>query len=253
MKKTATIADLWDGDQLKVTFRRCFDHRLLIQWYEILQIAQTIHFSGEEDALIWKFDAKGTYSVSSFYAVVNFKGTLPVYVHALWKVKTPPKIHFFLWLIAHNKILTRDNLVKRQHVDDLTCVFCSEPESCDHLFFDCCVAQVVWKELRHIMGFADMVFSFTSVASMWLCEKKHVVHNSAIAAALWVVWTTRNDLCFNRTPWSGMQRIWRMLASTLSQWRVLFSGDASGDVDRVVRGLEHLVQAPPPLLWPDPG
>ena len=78
-----------------VTFRRTFSHDLLVKWYEIIQIAQTIRFSKDDDALIWKFDAKGVYSVSSFYAVVNFRGVAPVYVHAVWKVKVPPKILFF--------------------------------------------------------------------------------------------------------------------------------------------------------------
>ena len=117
------MAEIWDGEQLRVTFRRCFDHRLMIQWYEILQIAQSIHLSGEEDAIIWKYESKGVYSVSSLYAIINFRGVLPVYVQAVWKVKVPPKTHFFLWLLCHNKLLTRDNLVKRQHLDDLTCAF----------------------------------------------------------------------------------------------------------------------------------
>ena len=46
------------------------------------------------------------------------------YVHAVWHIKVPPIILFFLWLVSHNKILTRDNLCKRQHLDDLSCLFC---------------------------------------------------------------------------------------------------------------------------------
>ena len=60
------------------------------------------------------------------------------------KSKYPPKIHFFLWLLSHNKILTRDNLTKRRPVEDKTCVFCSENESVHHLFFDCVVAKQMW-------------------------------------------------------------------------------------------------------------
>ena len=121
-EKTVTITELWDGDQLKVTFRICFDHALMLKWYEVLQIAQTLQLSAEDDALIWKFESKGVYSVNSLYAIINCRGVVPVFVHALWKIKVPPKVHFFLWLISRNKILTRDNLVKRQNVDDLTCV-----------------------------------------------------------------------------------------------------------------------------------
>jgi hypothetical protein len=37
-----TLANLWDGQNLKITFRRCFDHGLMLQWYELIQIAQSI-------------------------------------------------------------------------------------------------------------------------------------------------------------------------------------------------------------------
>jgi hypothetical protein len=142
-QKSATIAKLWDGRQLKVTLRRCFSNKLLLEWYEIMKIAQTLNLSGEEDSVVWQYEASGVYSVSSLYAIINFTGVLPVYVQAVWKLKLPPKIHLFLWLVSHNKVLTRDNLVKRQNIDDLTCVFCSEPESNLYLFFECSVAKVV--------------------------------------------------------------------------------------------------------------
>jgi hypothetical protein len=69
--------------------------------------------------VVWQYETSGIYSVSSLYAIINFRGGA-VYVQAVWKIKVPPKIHFFLWLVSHNKVLTRDNLIKRQNVDDLT-------------------------------------------------------------------------------------------------------------------------------------
>ena len=72
-EKIATIADVWDGGQLKVTFRRCFSVEMVAKWYEIIQIAQTIQFKDEDDAIIWKLESNGIYTVSSLYAVVNFK------------------------------------------------------------------------------------------------------------------------------------------------------------------------------------
>jgi hypothetical protein len=47
-----TVADLWDGKNLKIAFRRCFDHKLMLQWYELVQIVQCIQFSDENDSLI---------------------------------------------------------------------------------------------------------------------------------------------------------------------------------------------------------
>jgi hypothetical protein len=38
-EQSSTVAKLWDGKNLKNTFRRCFDHRLMLQWYEEVKIA----------------------------------------------------------------------------------------------------------------------------------------------------------------------------------------------------------------------
>jgi hypothetical protein len=67
----------------------------MLQWLEIQQIAQTIQLSNTQDCLIWKWEANGLYSVKSLYAIVNFGGIKAVDIHCVWKIKVPPKIHFF--------------------------------------------------------------------------------------------------------------------------------------------------------------
>jgi hypothetical protein len=94
-EQNKTIADLWDGESLKVTLRRCFDHRLMLQLFEILQIAQTIQLTLDSDALIWMWEAGGVDNVKSMYDVINFRGIMPINVHCVWSLKIPPKIHFF--------------------------------------------------------------------------------------------------------------------------------------------------------------
>ena len=61
-EQKCTIADLWDGVNLKCTFRRCVDSRLFAVWEEIFQIASTIQFVDEEDSLVWQFNSNGVYS-----------------------------------------------------------------------------------------------------------------------------------------------------------------------------------------------
>jgi hypothetical protein len=50
-----TISELWDGVDLKCTFRRCVDLRLLNLWGEVVNLAADMNFTDEEDALIWQF------------------------------------------------------------------------------------------------------------------------------------------------------------------------------------------------------
>jgi len=44
------------------------------------------------------------------------------------------RVHFFLWLLSKDKLLTR--YLKRK-VDDLSCLFYSETESVNRFLFDC--------------------------------------------------------------------------------------------------------------------
>ena len=83
---------------------------------------------------------------------------------------------FSLWLLANNKILTRDNLANRRTVDDQTCLFCSEPESCHHLFFDCFVAKLIWPVISEMVG-VEVGADFESVARWWLSNNKNAALN----------------------------------------------------------------------------
>lgn len=47
-----TIVDVWDGCNLKITFRRCVDSRLMLLWYDLVSIGQSLKINDEEDAII---------------------------------------------------------------------------------------------------------------------------------------------------------------------------------------------------------
>lgn len=105
-------------------------------WEEVVQLASTIVFSDNEYELVWQLTSNGVYSTQSLYKIVKFRGVTPAHTPALWKIRVPPRVHSFLWLVSQNKILTRDNVSKRKKVDDETCVFCCEKEIVHHILFD---------------------------------------------------------------------------------------------------------------------
>jgi len=142
-EKSHTVCELWDGTTLRCSFRRTVSDQLMNDWNEVVQLASTISFSFEEDTMIWRFSSNGIYSSQSLYKIINFRGVMPVHISAVWSLKIPPRVHFFLWLLAKNKLLTRDNLNIRQKLDDVRCLFCSEDESIHHLFFDCVVSRQI--------------------------------------------------------------------------------------------------------------
>jgi hypothetical protein len=68
------MSELWDGETLKCTFRRCIDRRLFDMWDELVNLVTIVEMSEEDDALIWQFQSNGVYSSQSFYSVINFSG-----------------------------------------------------------------------------------------------------------------------------------------------------------------------------------
>jgi hypothetical protein len=66
-----------------------------------------------------------------------------VFVPAVWKLNISPRVQIFMWLVSHNKILTRDNLAKHQHVNDPSCLFYEEIETMEYLRFRCDLTRLI--------------------------------------------------------------------------------------------------------------
>ena len=118
----------------------------------------------------------------------------------------PPKIHVFLWLVSHNKIMTRDNLRKRRIIKPSDCVFCSEDETIHHLLFDCVVAMFVWVIIREHLK-VDAGTDYLSVARFCLSNKKRSSLNVACAVTMWCIWKLRNSIIFNNAIWISVKQV----------------------------------------------
>lgn len=177
-EKNATVASLWE--YLKCTFRRCVDGRLFNLRLEVVQLTSTISFTDEEDSSIWQLNSRVSTS-ESLYEVVNFRGITPIYVPAVWSLKIPLTVHFFLWLLSKNKLLTRDNLSIRRKVKDPICLFCSETLTINHLFFDP-VAKQLWCIISEVLA-KQVGSDFVSLGTM-LSNRRFIVENIFCSAAL---------------------------------------------------------------------
>jgi hypothetical protein len=153
---------------------------------ELKQIASSIQLDGGDDTIIWQFNSSDKYYVQSLHAVVNDRGVRQIFTPVVWKVPVPSRLHVFLWLLCNNKVLTRDNLAKRRKVDNMNCLFCNEQETVSHLFFDCCVVKVFWKQIVEVCG-KSLGTDFQSVAKWWLHDKKIKTTNVCTTAALWAI------------------------------------------------------------------
>jgi hypothetical protein len=111
-KKGISLRDAWDGVNLRFTFIRTVDMRLMNMWLELKQIVSLVDLVEEDDSIIWQYNSSSRSSVQSLYAVVNDRGVKPIYTLVMWNISFPSRVHIFLWLLANNKALMRDNLKK---------------------------------------------------------------------------------------------------------------------------------------------
>lgn len=219
-QQDCSVAQVWDGSTRKLTFRRCVDTDFLSKWQVLLSFLSNFIPNQEEDQHIYMLEPSGSYSVKSFYNMINWGAVRTPVWKSFWKIMAPRRYLVFLWMAYHNKVLTRDNLSKRQVVEDITCLFCAESESVAHLFFYCIVAKEIWTVIAEIFNFAIRC-SMSDLAVLWCVDNKKSVVAISCVAVIWSIWTLRNDLCFQGSVWTSTQTLLGRVSAMLHQWKIL--------------------------------
>ncbi|GLT87533.1 hypothetical protein SLE2022_056120 [Rubroshorea leprosula] len=119
-EKDACIADMgqWNNGEWMWTWRWT---RNLFVWeinllQELCSMLEGIKLTqGEDDNWIWKHNSKGRYTVKSAYNIINQnqESRQDAQYKLIWDNKLPLKISAFAWKALQNRILTKDNLLKR--------------------------------------------------------------------------------------------------------------------------------------------
>lgn len=134
------MADIKTGI-VQLTFSRWLSNELQTCLRLILDDVDSFQLQDDEDEVFWKLSKSKRFSVKSMYDAM----TRNEHGHdhkRIWKGKTPQKIKIFMWLMANNAILTKDNLIKRKWCGNSKCVSCNQEESIDHLFFHLSHCQI---------------------------------------------------------------------------------------------------------------
>lgn len=116
----------------------------------------------------------------------------------IWTSSAPPRVKFFGWLLAMNRLPTRVNLHKKTILSSPTCELCKScPEDTDHLFLNCPLASAFW----------DMIQVAPSITSMDLLHTNTMVgpipalqSNTFFILCCWRLWNHRNEVVFQNQP-----------------------------------------------------
>jgi hypothetical protein len=105
----------------------------------------SMNLTDQDDSIAWRWTANGCYSVSSVYDC-QFLGAMIRFPAAnIWRAKTEQKCKFFSWLVMHDRVLTADNLAKRNWPCDQYCPLCEcMEETTPHLLTLCNYTKAVW-------------------------------------------------------------------------------------------------------------
>ena len=115
----------------------------------------------------------------------------------VWKPKIPQHVAFFLWIVAHGRILTLDNLtLKSRPLANRCCICYCDGESINHLLFHCPVTHSLWTFVLQAFGIhwvmPGSVAGLLSCWHQWLRKHNSDIWNLVPGCLMWIVWLERN-------------------------------------------------------------
>jgi hypothetical protein len=161
LDEDVSMASLASNDDIS----SCFSLPLSVEAFQELQeVSQIVQATTIDDAVVDQrvFVWGDKYTPSSYY---NFLfGQVPVdeALSAIWSSKALPKLKVFLWLLMHDRLNTRDIMIRKNWNVDTgpACVLCNTAhiETRNHLFFECEFAINCWNTVN-IQWAPNLTFS----------------------------------------------------------------------------------------------
>jgi hypothetical protein len=253
--------DPWiDGGMLCNLFRRLFDlsldkevkvaemiveeegvkkinwrwRRNLFEWEkEMVKVCSDLVLSvkrvdGEGDC--WKWNDEN-YSVKDAYQVIKEgegDGEIECEWHKdIWNQLIPSNMSTLAWRMFHKRLPTKENLVRRgiSLNSSILCVGgCGNPETEDHVFFNCPMLGSIWRKIVNWLG-VHLVFPegghdhLSLLKNLVPCNNKTRDRVGVIwFTTIYLIWKTRNDMIFNQTGYD-----WEKLFEEVKilSWRII--------------------------------
>ncbi|XP_020243348.1 uncharacterized protein LOC109821583 [Asparagus officinalis] len=98
---------VWD-----IKFQRQLTGNLVFQYFDMLKSIMSVNFLHREDKRMWIWEAKGKFTVKSYYHFLTDGGLRYAYIN-LWKLPVPLKVKFLVWLALRSGLNTKKNLEKK--------------------------------------------------------------------------------------------------------------------------------------------
>jgi zinc-binding in reverse transcriptase len=134
---TVTVYEVVRSGGQVLQFSRSLSGILLIEFNELSILVRNIILSLTRDRFFWRMSPSGKFFSHEVYDWLMFRGMTNSSADVWWYLPIPLKIKNFMWLVVQNKILTKDNLIKRGWCGSELCTMFSNQETVVHLFVTC--------------------------------------------------------------------------------------------------------------------
>lgn len=215
-----TLPEVIDSQGRSVTFFRTLTGVVKYEWQDLLQILNTFTAAAPQDHITWALESNGKFSVNSLYQFLSFGGVQEIHAMEWWSLPIPPKIKVFMWLLSKNKILTKDNLAHKGWLGNIKCQFCSADETVDHLFLTCTKSRQVLFWLGDLPNFLPDWHTFQDLLDFGFALPLHLktCFLITLGAFAWVIWNSRNTICFQHTPIPTVRSLVSNIVQLVSYW-----------------------------------
>jgi hypothetical protein len=175
----------------------------------------TLGSSADSRSMAWGKDT--VFSSRAAYRLMAPGHVLDESACRAWSSSLPTKLKIFVYLMAIDRLSTRENLSQKKCAPTSNCATCASEETSRHLFFDCPRAAAVWAVLGVLIpdGKVDIWRLVPPVAvpvPAW---------HSSLAVLQWNVWKARNDVVFNSVD-CHHSAVLRRCAADLAVWSLRF-------------------------------
>jgi hypothetical protein len=225
----------------KVEFRRPFGTAEAVEWDNLCREAMGWLPGVEEDTVSWSIDASGTFTAKSVYLALTQGASVTCFKEA-WRTRVPPKIRVFLWQLIRGRLPSCDQVAKRHRPSDGRCALCQEVEDCNHIFFSCPIARMMWagvRELLHCDWNPAGPGEFIAIAQGLYGPLRRLVWFT-FAAQCWTLWTIRNKLTIEGKMIGNPADVFYQMLIHMQCWRVLVRQRDRAMLDAAVDDVRRL-------------
>lgn len=121
----------------------------------------------------------------------------------IWGLRVQTRIRYFLWLLAHDRLLTNKGPWRRGLAPNPCCARClADHEDGIHMVRDCEASREVWGQLRETWSMHEF---YSAPLQEWLLTSLRFGNRTRggawpvkMAVTAWLLWKWRNDEIFGK-------------------------------------------------------